>query len=132
MDQFKLILMLIYAVKTHNRKLFHYCNGEMAALFFAYDGHNYSRYLTWFEAFITNLELTHPGVMEFIDNGVSECARSLIPNSLCAVDKTMEETFMNFAKGSGGLIGIFEQYTLREKYPYSELFWSVFSRIRTE
>ena len=70
--------------------------------------------------------------MEFIDNGVSECARSLIPNSLCAVDKTMEETFMNFAKGSGVLIGIFEQYTVREKYPYSELFWSVFSRIRTE
>ena len=24
MDQFKLILMLIYAVKTHNRKLFHH------------------------------------------------------------------------------------------------------------
>ena len=62
MDQLKLILMLIYAVKTHNRKLFHYCNGEMAVFFFAYDRHNYSRYLTWFEAFITNLELTHSGV----------------------------------------------------------------------
>ena len=24
------------------------------------------------------------------------------------------------------------KYTLRKKYPYSELFWSVFSRIRTE
>ena len=23
-------------------------------------------------------------------------------------------------------------YSLRQKYPYSELFWSVFSRIRTE
>ena len=28
--------------------------------------------------------------------------------------------------------GSFLQNTLREKYPYSELFWSVFSRIRTE
>ena len=58
LDQFKLILMLIYAFKTHNRKLFHYSNGEMAILFFAYDEHNYSRYLTWFEAFVTNLEVT--------------------------------------------------------------------------
>ena len=38
MDQFKLISMLIYAVKTHNRKLFNYCNGKMSVLFFAYDG----------------------------------------------------------------------------------------------
>ena len=109
-DQFKLILMLIYAVKTHNRKQFHYCNGEMAVLFFAYDRHNYSRYLTWFEAFVTNLELTHPGAMEFINNGALGCARSLIPDSLYAVDKTMEEIFMKFAKGSGGLLGIFDQY----------------------
>ncbi len=44
MDHQKLVFMLLYAVKTHNRKLFHVCNGKMAPLFFAYDGHNYSRY----------------------------------------------------------------------------------------
>ena len=38
-----LIFMLLYSVKTNNLQLFHKCNGEMAALFFAYDGHNYSR-----------------------------------------------------------------------------------------
>ena len=99
MDQLKLILMLVYAVKPRNRKLFHYCNGEMAILFFAYDGHNYFRYLAWLEAFVTNLELTHSGAIEFIDNGALRCPRLLIPDSLCAVDKTMEETFMKFAKG---------------------------------
>ena len=30
-----------------------------------------------------------------------ELARSLIPASLSAVDKTMEDTFMKFAKSSG-------------------------------
>ena len=70
-DQFKLILMLTYAVKNHNKKPFHYCNGKMTALFFAYDGH--CRYLRWFEAFATYLELTHPGGMEIIDNGALEC-----------------------------------------------------------
>ena len=59
MEQFKPILVLIYPVQTYNMKLFHYCNGEMAILVFAYVGHNYSHYLTWMEAFMANLKLTH-------------------------------------------------------------------------
>ena len=43
MDHQRLVFMLIYAVKTNNCKLFHVCNGEMANLFFAFDGLNYSR-----------------------------------------------------------------------------------------
>ena len=39
----RLLLMLQYAVKTNNLTLFHKCNGDMANLFFAYDGPNYSR-----------------------------------------------------------------------------------------
>ena len=40
-----LVFMLLYSVKTNNLELFHACNGEMASLFFAFDGHNYSRYV---------------------------------------------------------------------------------------
>ena len=69
----------------------------MAILFFTYEGHNYSWYLTWLEAFVTNLELTHSGAMKFIDNSALGCVSYLISNSLCAVDKTMEETLMEFA-----------------------------------
>ena len=39
----RLLFMLQYAVKTNNFHLFHKCNGDMADLFFAYDGPNYSR-----------------------------------------------------------------------------------------
>ena len=116
MDHFHLVLMLIYAVKINDRKLFHKCNSEMSVLFFAYDGHNYSRYLTWFDVFLTNIELTHPRALELIDNGALGVARSLIPGSLSAVDKTMEETFMKFAKGSGGLLGIFEKYGAYQRW----------------
>ena len=42
-DHCYLVFMLLYAVETNNLELFHPCNGEMAILFFAYDGHNYSR-----------------------------------------------------------------------------------------
>ena len=39
-----LIFMLLHSVKTNNIQLFHKCNGDMAELFFSFDGHNYSRY----------------------------------------------------------------------------------------
>ena len=38
-----LVFMLLHSIKTNNIQLFHKCNGEMAELFFAFDGHNYSR-----------------------------------------------------------------------------------------
>ena len=41
----RLILMLQFCVRTNNLALFHKCNGDMANLFFACDGPNYSRYL---------------------------------------------------------------------------------------
>ena len=43
MDNAQLVFLLTYAVKTNNRKLFHKCNSDMADLFFAFDGQNYSR-----------------------------------------------------------------------------------------
>ncbi|KAL7407118.1 hypothetical protein ABVT39_003386 [Epinephelus coioides] len=100
----RLILMLIYSVKTNNLKLFHKCNGEMANLFFAFDGPNYSRYLVWLEVFHTNLELSHPGAKDLLERGGISVARSLIPGALSAVDKTMEETFMKLAKSAGDYI----------------------------
>ena len=59
------------------------------------------RYLTWLEVYLTNLEMTHPGAMSLIDSGVLGAARTFTPGSLCDIDRTMEETFMKFSKGSG-------------------------------
>jgi hypothetical protein len=42
-----LVFLLLHSVKTNNLQLFHKCNGEMAVLFFAFDGHNYSRFVNW-------------------------------------------------------------------------------------
>ncbi|CAH1773854.1 unnamed protein product [Owenia fusiformis] len=99
-DHIRLLLMLQYAVKTNNLALFHKCNGEMADLFFAFDGPNYSRYLVWLDVFLTNIDRTHPGAKELLRNGGIAVARSLIPGSLSGVDKTMAETFIKFAKST--------------------------------
>ena len=50
--------------------------------------------------YLTNLESTHLGAMNLIDSCVLGAARTLIPGSLCDINRTMEETFMKFAKGS--------------------------------
>ena len=105
MDHVSLVLSLMRAVKTNDFYLYAYCIEHMSDLFFAYGGQNYARYLTYFSAFIANLELSHPGVTEEIKLGVISVARSMIPGNRCAVDKTMEETFMKNAKSKGGAGG---------------------------
>lgn len=47
------------------------------------------------------MEKTHPGAKDLLTKGAIAVARSMIPGALSAVDKTMEETFMRFAKSSG-------------------------------
>lgn len=59
------------------------------------------RYLTWLDVHLTNIEKTHPGAKDLLSKGAIAVARSTIPGALSAVDKTMEETFMRFAKSSG-------------------------------
>ncbi|KAH3822012.1 hypothetical protein DPMN_123781 [Dreissena polymorpha] len=41
-DHSRLVMMLLYSVKTNSLMLFHECRGQMAELFFAFDGPNYS------------------------------------------------------------------------------------------
>ena len=54
--------------------------------------------------------------MDLLTKGAISVARSMIPGSLCAVDKTMEETFMCFAKSPGGLSGLFNLYTAYQQF----------------
>ena len=115
-DHYRLILMLLDSVKKNNLSLFHKCNSDMADLFFAYDGPNYSKYLVWLDLFLTNIDKSHPGAKELLQNGGIAVARSLLPGALSAVDKTMEETFMKFAKSHGGLGGIFHMFGAYERW----------------
>lgn len=62
------------------------------------------RDLVWLEVFLTNIDRSHPGTKELLQKGGIAVARSLIPGSLCAVDKIMEETFKRFAKSDGRLL----------------------------
>lgn len=105
MDHIWLILHLLKAVKTNDYYLYSACLHEMANLFFSYDGQNYARYLSYFSVFLANIEQTHPGATDLLKQGAISVARSFIPGNRCAVDKTIEETFMKHAKSHGGAGG---------------------------
>ena len=101
-DHIWLVLELLQAVKSNNLPLYTQCLYHMADLFYSYDGHNYSRYLTFFSTFLVNIEESHPGATELLKGGAISVARSMVQGNRCAVDKTIEETFMKHAKSHGG------------------------------
>ena len=77
--------------------------------------------LHWFDVFLTNLEKSHQGGKELLQKGAISVARSLIPGNLYAVDKTMEEVFMRFAKsrggtGGSGLTGILQNFGTLQRW----------------
>ena len=105
MDHIWLVLALIHAVKHNDFLLYAHCLHHMSDLFFSFGGQNYARFLTYCSMFITNIETSHPGATELLKRGAMSVARSFIPGNRCAVDKTMEETFMRHAKSRGGAGG---------------------------
>ena len=78
----------------------------MCDLFFAYNGQNYVRYLTFFLIYTLNVGENYPGAEELLKRGAFSIARSFIPGQRCAVDKTIEETFMKHAKSRGARMSV--------------------------
>ena len=102
MNHVSLVLSLQHAVKINDYYLYGACLSKMVDLFFSFDGPNYARYLCYFWLFLVNIEETHPGTTELLKLGAISVARSFIPANRCAVDKTIEETFMRHAKSQAG------------------------------
>ena len=116
----QILLALVESVKTNNYVLYAQTISQMSPLFFSFGGQNYARYLTYFSAFLANIDETHPGASDLIKQGAFSVARSFIPGNRCATDKTMEETFMRHAKSHGGagegVSGILTNYQAYQRW----------------
>ena len=92
----------------------------MPDLFFSFGGMNYARYFTFLGIFLANIQYSHPGATALLKNGAFSAACSLIPGNGCAVDKTMEETFMRHAKSRGGsgagVVGLTQKYEAYQRW----------------
>ena len=110
MDAVWLILMLIKSTKSNDLDLHIAALYKLCPLLFAFDHHNYARYLPVYLMMLMNLKKTHPGSEELLrKNGFSVC-RSSIPLSRNAVDITIEQTINRHTKCQGGIIGFSRNY----------------------
>ncbi|KAF3859040.1 hypothetical protein F7725_021439, partial [Dissostichus mawsoni] len=109
MDHARLVFMMDFAVKTNNLS----CSITATE---PWQISSLRMMATTTPGLLTNIDLSHPGALDYIKLGAIAVARSLIPGALAAVDKTMEETFMRFAKTSGGLLGFFNNCGAYQKW----------------
>ena len=140
MNHVLLVFSLLYAVKINDYYLYGACLSKMVDLFFSFDGQNYARYLCYFLLFLVNIEETHKGATQLLKLGAISVARSFIPANRCAVNKSIEKTFMRHAKaqavqggrgaGISGLLNNYEVYrrwarTAHERSKYVEVMLQV-------
>ena len=56
-----------------------------------------------FAVFMGHIEQNHPNTEALLKRGAISAARSFIPGNQCAVDKTIEKTFIKNTKSRGGM-----------------------------
>ena len=106
-----MILTLIKSTKSNDLDLHIAALYKLCPLLFAFDHHNYARYLPVYLIMLMNLNKTHPGSDDLLrKNGFSVC-RLLIPLSRNAVDIMIEQTINQHAKRQGGIIGFSRNYS---------------------
>ena len=78
----------------------------MIPCFFAYDHTNYARYLPWYLINMQNLEVSHPGISQYLNNGgFSVQLSSENPFGKIPMDQTIEETVNKDTQTPGGTKG---------------------------
>ena len=85
-DHIWLVLSLITAVKCNEFELYRYCLFKICDLFFAFDGQNYARYLTFFAVFMANIEENLSNAEALLRRGAISVARSFIRGNRCEQD----------------------------------------------
>ena len=87
-----LYLMLIRACKIPSLELFTYILGEMRYVFFACNRQNYARWMVRYYLNLVNIDKTHPGMRQVLENGALSIRRTNKPFSRTPVDMTLEQT----------------------------------------
>lgn len=100
----ELYLLLERAIRTSDVELYKYATYEISAQFFAFNHHNYARWLVRNNNDLMNIENTHPGLLEELKSGAMSIRRT--PKTFCRspIDLTVEQTIN--ANAANRLTGI--------------------------
>ena len=81
------------------------CIRQFLPWMFAYDRHNYSRYLPVYWLQMLKLPKTHPKAHAYLSSGNFGVQRTVQQFSICPVDQTIEQTLNRDTKTKGGIVG---------------------------
>ena len=91
-DLVELYLLFSRATRMNDLDLFIYCLGKMAPLFFATSHPNYARWMVRYYLNLMNVNETHPGVREMLEDGALSVGRTGRRFSRVPVDLALEQT----------------------------------------
>ena len=87
-----LFLIFNRACRTNDLELFTYAFGQMRPSFFAGNRPNYARWMVRYHMNLMNVDKTHPGVKQMLEDGALSIRRTNKSFSRAAVDITQEQT----------------------------------------
>ena len=85
-------MMFMRACKTNDLTLFIYTLGEMRYLFFACNRPNYARWMVRYFFNLANINASHPGLKEVLENGALTVRRTDKPFTRAPADLALEQT----------------------------------------
>ena len=100
---------LHFSINMNDFELRLCCLRTFLSLCFATHKQNYARYISYYVLLLENLEETHPGAkQELQEKGLSVCHNYL--NVRQSIDGAGEQTFMKSSKTIGGIKNFTTQY----------------------
>ena len=105
------------AIRTNNIDLYIYSMTPIINLFFSTNHVNYSRWLSKFQLDLLNIDDTHPGLRDILEDGVFSVRRTPHQFSRCPVDLTLEQTVnADAASRQTGLVLATNNYCARLRW----------------
>lgn len=112
-----LFLHLERAIRTSDVDLYNHVTHEMCSLFFTFNHHNYARWLTRNHDNFTNIESTHPGLLEDFRNGAISIRRTKKQFCRSPVDLTLEQTInADAANKLSGIAAFTNNFNARQRW----------------
>lgn len=97
------------SIRMADYKLYISLLPKIISVFFAFNHHNYARWLTRFHDNLLSMDETHPGIREYFERGIISIRRTNKNFSRIPIDLTLEQTInCDAASSSSGILNVIE------------------------
>ena len=98
MDEIAIVKRFLRATKMNNFDLLICSLKEICPMFFAYDHHNYARYVSLYYMQLLDINIMYPGAEYMLRSNGFSVGGSTFPAARKPVDQTIEQTYNRSAK----------------------------------